>query len=251
MQISIRGAETNFLDSFFSKIILVATFFSIIVTPAGSLFPIIKKIKKAGTLSGRERKRKNSRQGNWRNSRCVYVCACVRALYGTWRPISLAQRRGFFFLSASACDFRREKENVTGTHAPRIDAPSCPWKVPITRGLLHGFWHLEQARSAWQPVAEPATFSPLLLSILIESKRHDHGFPSNQTCILVSTGLVESSFPLPQSGGKIRGFVVVKLRTEHCPCKVIPFGKPDFENGFQEMLNLQRNSFKLFDDSSF
>lgn len=74
---SIRDAETNFLDSFFSKIILVATFFLIIVTPADPLFPIIKKIKKAGTLSGRERKRKNSRQGNWRNSRCVCVRACV------------------------------------------------------------------------------------------------------------------------------------------------------------------------------
>lgn len=91
---SIRDAETNFLDSFFSKIILVATFFLIIVTPADPLFPIIKKIKKAGTLSGRERKRKNSRQGNWRNSRCVCVCACVRYM-----------ERGGRFRWHSAADF--------------------------------------------------------------------------------------------------------------------------------------------------
>lgn len=129
----------------------------------------------------RERKRENSRQGNWRNSHRVCVCVCVCVLYGTWRPISLAQRRGFFFLLVSACDFRREKENVK-RHARTTNRRTLVSleTLPITRGLLHGFWHLEQARSAWQPVAEPATFSPLLLSILIESKRHDHGFPSNQ-----------------------------------------------------------------------
>lgn len=143
---------------------------------------IIKKIKKAGTRL-EEREEKNSRQGNWRNSRCVY--ARVRVIWNVAGDFAGTAPR--IFLSLSACTVwfspwkgKRNRHARTTNRRTLVSLES----LPITRGLLHGFWHLEQARSAWQPVAEPATFSPLLLvSILIESKRHGHGFPSNQTRI--------------------------------------------------------------------
>lgn len=106
--------------------------FRIIFSKMASLLPGNNKENKESWDSSRREREKKTRDREIGVIAGAYTRVCV--LYGTWRAISLAQRRGFFFLSRRApCDFRREKENVTGTHAPRIDAPSCPWKVSRSR----------------------------------------------------------------------------------------------------------------------
>lgn len=109
--------------------------------------------------------------------------------------ISLAQRlerlraRALAYADFSFSPVIFAVKRKTSRHAHAMDPCTlvCPWKVPITRGLLHGFWHLEQrrlVRHGNRPRREPATFSlsARLLLILIESKRDNQRAPSFQPC---------------------------------------------------------------------
>lgn len=129
------------------------------------------------------------------------MCVCVCVLYGTWRPISLAQRRGFFFLLVSACDFRREKENVkrharTTNRRTLVSLESPDHERPPSRFLALGAGSFGMATGRGTGHLLSAT---PLDSNRVETTRPR--LPVKPTCILVSTGLVESSFPSPRNGG--------------------------------------------------
>lgn len=118
--------------------------------------------KESGRTRGRlvREKKKNPRD------REIGVIAGCCVLYGTWRRFrwhSAARARADF--SFSPVIFAAKRKTSRHAHAtyPRtlVSLESRDHERPPSRFLALG---AAQARSAWQPAAEPATYSPLCSS---------------------------------------------------------------------------------------
>lgn len=160
----------------------------------------------------RERERKNSRQGNWRNKPVCVIWNVAADFAGTAPRIflSLGKRARVIFAVERKTWAARTHHSHESTH-PRVLGKSRSREASFT---VSGTWsrlvrHGNRSRNR----------PPLLLSILIESKRHGHGFPRQTNAYTRSDGVSRvivslASAEVEAHTVKFREFVLVKLRTE-------------------------------------
>lgn len=176
------------------------TFFLITVTLAR--FRIIKKIKKAETrLCRREREREREKTHDREIGVIAIVCVCVRVIWnvaadfaGTAPRIFLSLGKRVWF-SPWKGKRKTARTHHESTH-PRVLGNSPDHERPPSRFLALGAGSFGMATGRGTGHLLSAT---PLDSNRVETTRPR--LPVKPTCILVSTGLVESSFPSPRCGG--------------------------------------------------